>query len=286
MATDDGLMAIHQQLDPHDPIIAALAVRDDDGAVLELAGALVDATGAALALVHAYPYQPLTVVPAPPEWAVRMCGEATDRLQRLAAAVRHDVPVTVHVKPNPSPVRALHEAAEEIGASLIVAGSSHRGPVGRVLPGGVGERLLHAAPCSVAIAPRGYERPPGGLRRIGVAFNDGPDGPAALAVAARLAGRAGASVTTYTVAGAEPFDVDRVLERVRRALPAESLEDAVFLRGDAAAELAAVSAGLNVLICGSRGYGPVRSVVFGGVSSELAHRAQCPLLVVPHATTA
>jgi hypothetical protein len=67
-------------------------------------------------------------------------------------------------------VRALHEAADELGASMIVAGSSHRGPAGRVVPGGVGERLLHAAPCAVALAPRGYARPAGGLGRIGVAF--------------------------------------------------------------------------------------------------------------------
>jgi nucleotide-binding universal stress UspA family protein len=68
-------------------------------------------------------------------------------------------------------------------------------------------------------------------------------------------------------------------------VPAEDLEDTVVLDGEPADELAAVSTGLDLLICGSRGYGPVRSLVVGGVSWELAHRARCPLLVVPHATT-
>jgi len=278
-------MAIRQQLDPNDPIIAALALREDDGAVLGLAGALTDATGSPLALVHAYPYQPLTVPPAPPEWAVRMRADAARSLEGLVAALRDGIPATAHVKANPSPVRALHEAAEELGASLIVAGSSHRGAAGRVLPGGVGERLLHAAPCSVAIAPRGYERPRAGLRRIGVAFKDGPEGAAALAIGARLAARSEALVTTYTVTTREPLDIKGALARVRRAVPAEDLEDTVVLDGEPADELAAVSTGLDLLICGSRGYGPVRSLVVGGVSWELAHRARCPLLVVPHATT-
>jgi hypothetical protein len=47
-------MPARQQLDPRDPIIAAVALREDDGAVLELAGALAEVTGAPLALAHAY----------------------------------------------------------------------------------------------------------------------------------------------------------------------------------------------------------------------------------------
>ena len=41
-----------------------------------------------------------------------------------------------------------------------------------------------------------------------------------------------------------------------------------------------------MLVCGSRGYGPLRAVLLGGVSSALAHTAACPLLVIPrgHAT--
>jgi nucleotide-binding universal stress UspA family protein len=39
-------------------------------------------------------------------------------------------------------------------------------------------------------------------------------------------------------------------------------------------------AGLDLLVCGSRGCGLVRSTVVGGVSSRLAHSAACPLLVI------
>ena len=42
---------------------------------------------------------------------------------------------------------------------------------------------------------------------------------------------------------------------------------------------------VDMLVCGSRGYGPVRRVLLGGVSSPLIRRAQLPVTVVPRATT-
>ena len=38
---------------------------------------------------------------------------------------------------------------------------------------------------------------------------------------------------------------------------------------------------VDVLFCGSRGYGPVRRVLLGGVSSRLVRRARSPVVVVP-----
>ena len=37
----------------------------------------------------------------------------------------------------------------------------------------------------------------------------------------------------------------------------------------------------DVLVCGSRGYGPARSVLLGGVSSRLLRHARLPVVVVP-----
>ena len=37
-------------------------------------------------------------------------------------------------------------------------------------------------------------------------------------------------------------------------------------------------------MCGSRGYGPLGSVLLGGVSRRLVHRAACPVIVVPRGT--
>jgi nucleotide-binding universal stress UspA family protein len=56
-----------------------------------------------------------------------------------------------------------------------------------------------------------------------------------------------------------------------------------ILPGGTAASLVERSEQLDLLVCGSRGYGPLRSVLLGGVSRALAHHAHCPLLVVPRA---
>ena len=38
---------------------------------------------------------------------------------------------------------------------------------------------------------------------------------------------------------------------------------------------------VDVLFCGSRGYGPIRRVLLGGVSSRLVRHAKSPVVVVP-----
>jgi nucleotide-binding universal stress UspA family protein len=40
-------------------------------------------------------------------------------------------------------------------------------------------------------------------------------------------------------------------------------------------------AGADLLVAGSRGYGPVMRVLLGSVSTQLVHTAPCPVLVVP-----
>jgi nucleotide-binding universal stress UspA family protein len=64
------------------------------------------------------------------------------------------------------------------------------------------------------------------------------------------------------------------------ALPIESVESEI-LEGDPAQRLAESSTGLALLVLGSRGYGPVRSVLLGSVSADVARTAACPVLVVP-----
>ena len=82
----------------------------------------------------------------------------------------------------------------EEGADAIVLGSTHRGPLGRVLVGSVAERLLTGAPCGIVVAPRGYgEGDPAGLPRvIAVGFDGSPESRRALAQASELAQACGA----------------------------------------------------------------------------------------------
>ena len=60
-------------------------------------------------------------------------------------------------------------------------GSSRRGGVGRVFAGTTAERLLHGAPCPVAVAPRGFHAlEPGDLGTIAVGYDGSVEARAAL----------------------------------------------------------------------------------------------------------
>lgn len=58
--------------------------------------------------------------------------------------------------------RGLAALAQSHAADLVVLGSTHRGPLGRILPGAMVDRLLSKAPCAVAVAPPGFGRPADG----------------------------------------------------------------------------------------------------------------------------
>ena len=73
-------------------------------------------------------------------------------------------------------------------------------------------------------------------------------------------------------------------ERLNTAVVELGMEDRATGRlreGDPAAVLAEESGNLGVLVVGSRGYGPVGSVLVGSVASKLLTRSACPVMVVP-----
>jgi nucleotide-binding universal stress UspA family protein len=53
------------------------------------------------------------------------------------------------------------------------------------------------------------------------------------------------------------------------------------VEGDPVERLTAASTDLDLLVVGSRRYGPIRRVLLGGVSVALVDRAHCPVLIVP-----
>ena len=55
---------------------------------------------------------------------------------------------------------------------------------------------------------------------------------------------------------------------------------------DPADTLVRVSENLDLLVCGSRGYGPLRAVLLGGVSRRVVAEAHCPVIVLPRGVEA
>jgi nucleotide-binding universal stress UspA family protein len=201
-----------------------------------------------------------------------------------------------------SPAAALQTAAERDTVAAIVLGSSHRGPLGRVVPGGVAERLLAGAPCPVVVAPAGFAaRQPLGGGSIGCGFDGSAEASKALRTAVRLAKADGGPLVVIGVHERLAFGQLSVLgedasttvnqrleaqlaERLRRAVDETGLgvdATAGLREGDAASVLAAESAGLGLPVVGWRGHGPIGSVLLGSVASPLLPTASRPVMVVP-----
>ena len=283
------------------PIIIGLALREDDAAPIALGRTVARLTDAPLVLATAYPPGSLYPI-ADPEYARALTGDARRALESVAAPLRAHHDVSVEVAPG-TRAGALHAVAERAGASAIVVGSSHRGAVGRVLAGDVAANLLHGSPCPVLVAPRGYTRT--GIDRIGVAFQDTPEGRAALDLAAGLAAVRGASLKLVTVVAPEVYTGaamvpgwtmgstelrDMMVEVAQRAadgalhrLDPGAPATAEVRHGPVVGALAAFSEEVDLLVTGSRGYGALHGVIAGSVSRGLAHLSAAPLLVVPPA---
>lgn len=279
------------------PVIAALDPHREDSGAARLGLLLARVTGAPLVLASAY------VADGATEQA-----DALACIERVRASVlaQAGAPVEVTstiVADDASPAHAIHRLGDHKNAAMIVVGSSVRGRLGRMLPGAVTDRLLYGAPCPVAVATAGFAGDR--LDLIGVAFLDRPDGRTALAHGRELARAAGALVRILAVR--EPTDwrfggpieasqlaaIDRAhdeeAERTMTiglaAVPESRSAGGEVLTGRPHDVLAAASSDLDLLVCGSRGYGPVRSLLLGSVSHTLVREAACPVLVVPLAET-
>ena len=195
-----------------------------------------------------------------------------------------------------SPAGILTRIAENEDFDAIVIGSPHRGALGQVMIGSVANSLLNGAPADVAVAPRGYaDAEHAAPRTIAVGYDGSPESRAALRHAEAIAHRSSAKLvilTTVRPAVAPPMMVPAIaapqsppepeamlreaLESVDSVLPAECAR----LDGDPAMELVrACEEGVDLLVVGSRGYGPLKRVLLGSVSRQVAQKASCPVLV-------
>jgi len=280
-------------------LIIGYQATDEGRDALELGGVLAETMAATPLVATVMPWPEYLMGPKDLERALEVdtaeiFASARDRLAHLD-------PETIAVA-NHSPAEALYKLAEDEQASLVVIGSTHRGMLGRVLLGSMGVSLLHGAPCGIAVAPRGYaERNQRNLLRVGVAFDGSSEAWSALETGIGLAARLHAAFTVLTVAElprygyaasssvltageSETYEqeekrriLDRALARVPDSLPVEGR----LLNGDAGLCLTNAAKNLDLLVLGSRGYGPLRRTLLGSVAARVMQSAECPVLVLP-----
>ena len=277
-------------------IVAGYDGRREGRDALALAAALAGALAEPVLVASVYPsLEPGSAVPT---------DEMRARTDQMAAEGAAELPERVESSsiavPGRSPAEGLYRLIDAEQPTLVVVGSSHRGPLGSVLAGRVASRLLTASPCPVAVAPRGLamEDPPV-FKHIGVGFDDSPEAWHAVQRAAALGVAAGASlriihalqpVVAPPMAPAESerltcelrMQRERALFRAEESVSKELHAGTTMVVGDPVRVLEEEAArGLDLLVLGSRGYGPMRRVLLGGVSDSVVRRAPCAVLVVP-----
>jgi nucleotide-binding universal stress UspA family protein len=256
---------------------------DEARDALHLAGALARLTGADL--IVAYALSP----------ALEFESSFAAQMAAVLEKARSELPdsdFSMRELRDVSAPAGLADIAATEDAGMIVIGSTHRGLLGRTFPGSVGERLMSRAQCAVMVAPRGFaDHEHVGAGLVGVAIDGGEEAEAALGLAAQLAAGLGARLRVITIVPppdksgvAEVIARDRgneIQDRARRELdPSLDVEFAVE-EGNPSTSLARHGVDLDLLVIGSRGYGPVRRRMLGGVSAEVMRSAPCPVLVVP-----
>lgn len=261
---------------------------------LELTRVLAEAMDASALVVAVIPYGPLPVrYEVLEEEEAERAAPLFEKARKLLGAVE----VETRAFGGGSPAGVINDLAEREEVETIVVGSPHRGTVGRALVGSVADGLLHGAPCEVTVAPRGYAgEGHGPFRTIAVAYDDTPESKAALRRAEEIALACRARIFIYVVSApvavvpgaagytpAIPPEAGAIVTRAVKSVDERLEASGRALSGVPAAAIAAACGeiGADLLVAGSRGYGPLMRVLSGSVSTQLVHRAPCPVLVVP-----
>ncbi len=236
-----------------DEVIVGVNFGPGGDEAIALAGQLVSRTGR-LTLTHVVPSDP-TVARGRRDADIALeRQQSLNLLERERSLMRldqgtRDQPVRIEVCAvcAASTGRGLHAAAQIRRADLIVAGATRHGRVGGFLLGDGTRGVLRAAPCPVAVAPRGYtgERP---LRRIGAGVD-------------------------------RPAEDERAWDVARARAARDALEVDV-VPGGQVAELAAFSREVDLLVVAAPRPGRWGRRAARTRPGRLARLAACPLLVI------
>jgi nucleotide-binding universal stress UspA family protein len=231
------------------------------------------------------------------EAVTKFCGPLFDKARERIDAVE----VTAKPMVNDSPAAGIYELTDWEKPTAVVIGSTRHGKSGRVQVGTLGGSLLSGVRCSVAVAPRGYADRRSGLGRIGVAVDGSSQSWRALSAAAYLAERANAPLAILSVMGPPHYvlggllsplgpeeyreykekEWESVHEEASGRVPDGVAAEPLLLHGEPAEALAEAASDLDLLLLGSRGYGPVKGTLLGSVSARVMAAAPCPVMVVP-----
>lgn len=276
-------------------VVVGVDSTDSARDAIVLGAAVGKAMGAAVTLVGVHS---TSLFPVP-----QMSDRRTLR-RHAEQTVRHDrerfaPDASIHIAVDYSVPRALRHYAQRTGADLVVVGSAGKAQKGRVAIGRTGRQLLESAPFSVAVAPRGLHASSLTLGTIGVGLDKSSESHAALEFATALAGGADATLRVLSViedhvpalssawiAKNRKHDLedlrDAALSEARQRLASVTVKAEVDAQiGDAGKLLRELTTAVDLIVVGSRRWGPVARLVSGGVGESLVADSSCSVLLVP-----
>jgi nucleotide-binding universal stress UspA family protein len=253
---------------------------------IALGRALAEPSGADLIVASVRAYWPELLGP---DGYRRAVAEDEAWLAREATKAIGTASFSTHAIAGGPESGGLKEIAVAEGADLIVVGSTHRGRIGRVMPGSFGERLLDNAPCAVAVAPLGLAERGLELGTVAVAYDGSREAGVALRLGYRLAEQGRATLLVLGAVDSNPEQLDearmqRHLDRAERAAPGTVWIRTRLLHGPPDHVLPKAAEEADLLLLGSRGhYGRARRLFMGSVATQVARQAPCPTLITPTA---
>lgn len=255
-------------------------------AAARFAAAIADRLGSRLVLVH-------VVQPPIPQTELGMAARRTDRhvieeLQSAGADLLEEVAKELVSREVVAELKfgeasgSIAGVAEETRAEFLVVGSRGLGSMSALLLGSTSLWLAGHAPCPTVVVPES-----GGTTTdapLLCAVDDSEESRAAVATAAKLAERLDVELVLVhaepdgaRVSAAEELLARLVAERGLGTSPARIVAEREPAEG--IVETAAAR-GVEMIVIGSRGRGALASAALGSVSSAVATRAPCPVMIV------
>jgi nucleotide-binding universal stress UspA family protein len=290
-------------------IVVAVAPEARSRAVVDLAGLLGRSGDEDLLLCAVVPAAwPPSLARVDAEYRVHLERSAHEAFEEARARLGDAVAVDELVHHARSAPAGLLEVAEGRDASLIVAGSSSAGVMGRVALGSVTDRLLHSSHVPLVLAPRGYRcRGTATVTRVTAAYGGSEEAEDLVVAAAGVAARVGASLRVVSLAVQPRAPYTSGVGREARGSMlrewAQEIEAAARLALARVSELPSVPPNLeaaighgetwdealedvewhggDVLVVGSSAMGPVARVFLGSHASKIVRHSPVPVAVVP-----
>jgi nucleotide-binding universal stress UspA family protein len=288
-------------------ILAGFSASRQGSAPINLAAQIARGTGEKVvaAAVVERPWPPRGD-PVEDEYLRYVTSEAAQSLDRVVGQLPGDLDIPTVVHQSTSIPMGLIELTGIHGANLVVVGSSSSGLLGRVALGSVTERLVHTAAVPVAIAPRGYPRQPGPLRRLTAAYGGEADINGLIPAVAELTKDWSVSlrIVSFTVRPVTMFrgsiersaedlvveqwsrrmydDIVKQLNAVRERIPVPDVDVVVGSGRDwrEAVENVPWAAG-DMLVLGSGAAAQAARVFLGSAASKILRHSPVPVMIVP-----